>query len=128
MAGGGAGRLPLRPTPSLRCDEQERCWDFLEGAELLHLPSVSAAEGPSCGLQGARQGWREPWLEGGGMSGGGCGAQRLLCLGRLAEAKGVQGRAQRRRQRPVHTPSLHFGSVGSEISCYWESPSLGTAG
>ena len=62
------------------------------------------------------------------MSGGGCGARGLLCLGRLAEAKGVQGRAQRRRQRPVHTPSLHFGSVGSEISCYWESPSLGTAG
>jgi hypothetical protein len=62
------------------------------------------------------------------MSVGGCGARGLLWLGGLAGAKGVQRRAQRRRQRPVYTPSLHFGSVGSEISCHWESPSLGTAG
>lgn len=130
MARGGAGCLPLRPTASLRCDEQDtgRCWDFPEGAELLHLPAVSAAEGPSCGLQGARQGWRESWLEGGRMSVCGHGAWGLLCLGGLAGAKGVQGSAQRRRQRPLHTPSLHFGSVGSEISCHRESPRVGRAG
>ena len=54
MARGGAGCLPLHPTASLRCDEQDtgRCRDFPEGAELLHLPAVSAAEGPSCGCRG----------------------------------------------------------------------------
>ena len=47
MARRGAGCLPLRPTASLKCDEQDtgRCRDFPEGAELLHLPAVSAAEG-----------------------------------------------------------------------------------
>lgn len=53
-----------------------------------------------------------------GNVGGWHGAWGALCLGVLAGAKGAQGRAQRRRQRPVHTPGLRFGSGGSENSCH----------
>lgn len=98
------------------------------GAELLHLSSVSAGRGAFLWQAGGK-GKMERILAGRKQNvSGWLWSPGLLWLGGLAGAKGVQRRAQEEEAEARYTPSLHFGSVGSEISCHWESPSLGTAG